>query len=269
MSASGFYSWLKSDQKHRHGVVHTDEFILTAVKGFIKQSRGYTPGLMSCYRHLRKEGLSIDYKRLRSIMRDNGLYHRYHRKYVKTTDSEHQLGCASNLLDRRFDDFGINQAWCGDITYIPTKEGWLYLASVIDLGTRRLVGYSFGSRMTQALVVEALQKAYDNELPNQGCLFHSDRGSQYCSQAFQAVLQEYGFRCSMSRRAQCWDNAAGESFWATLKRETLPVKRCFNSRAEAQAQIQQWIFYYNGKCPHSKLGMMSPNEYFVSLLKAK
>ena len=160
MSASGFYSWLKSDQQHRHGVVHTDEFILTAVKGFIKQSRGYIPGLMSCYRHLRKEGLSIDYKRLRRIMRDNGLYHRYHRKYVKTTDSEHQLSCASNLLDRRFDDFGINEAWYGDITYIPTKEGWLYLASVIDLGTRRLVGYSFGSRMTQSLFVEGLQKSY-------------------------------------------------------------------------------------------------------------
>ncbi len=153
------------------------------------------------------------------------------------------------------------------LTFRPRKGG-LYLASVIDLGTRRLVGYSFGSRMTQSLVVEALQKAYDNELPEQGCLSHSDRGSQYCSQTFQAMLQEYGFCCSMSRRAQCWDNAAAESFWATLKRETLPVKQCFNSRAEAQAQIQQWIFYYNGKRPHSKLGMMSPNEYFVSLLKA-
>ena len=98
MSASGLYSWLKSYQQHRHGVVHTDEFILTAVKGFIKQSRGYTPGLMSCYRHLRKQGLSIDYKRLRRIMRDNGLYHRYHRKYVKTTDSEHQLSCARTCL---------------------------------------------------------------------------------------------------------------------------------------------------------------------------
>ena len=139
-------------------MVHTDEFILTAVKGFIKQSRGYTPGLMSCYRHLRKQGLSIDYKRLRRIMQDNGLYHRYHRKYVKTTDSEHQSSCVSNLLDRRFDNFGINEAWCGDITHIPTKEGWLYLASVIDLGTRRLVGYSFGTRMTQFLIVEALQK---------------------------------------------------------------------------------------------------------------
>ena len=95
------------------------------------------------------------------------------------------MSCASNLLDRRFDDFGINRAWCGDITDIPTKEGGgLYLASVIDLGTRRLVGYSFGSRMTQSLIVEALQKAYDNELPERGCLFHSDRGSQYCSQAF-------------------------------------------------------------------------------------
>ena len=107
-------------------------------------------------------------------MRADGLFHRFHRKYVCTTDSEHDLPKAPNLLDRRFDEFGINEAWCGDITYIPTPEGWLYLASVIDLGTRRLVGYCFDKRMTKQLVITALKNAYENEQPNEGCIFHSD-----------------------------------------------------------------------------------------------
>ncbi len=266
---SGFYSWKKVDHEHRYGVVHTDNFIITLTKAFIKeQCRGFTPGLLICYKFLRKQGVSVDLKRLRRLLRDNNIVHRYHRKYIKTTDSDHLLPCAPNLLKRQFNDHGINKAWCGDITYIPTREGWLYLASVLDLGTRRLVGYSFGQRMTTDLIVKALQRAYENELPEEGCIFHSDRGSQYCSHEFQDLLQEYGLRSSMSRRAQCWDNAPAESFWATLKRETLPLNGCFNSRAEAQSEVQKWIFHYNGRRPHSKLGFKSPNEYYVSLLKA-
>ena len=269
VSVSGFYSWNSSDPNHRNGIVHTDDFIVTTIKAFIQDDcYGHTPGLLTCYRFLRKQQISIDFKRLRRLLRDNGIVHRYHHKYVKTTDSEHQLAFAPNLLNRQFDNFGINQAWCGDITYIPTREGWLYLARVLDSGTRRLVGYCFGSRMTTNLITNALQMAYNNELPDAGCIFHSDRGSQYCSHEFQEVLQDYGFRCSMSRRAQCWDNAVAESFWATLKRETLPLSKAFNSRSEVCSVIQKWIFYYNGKRPHSKLGFQSPNEYFVSLLKA-
>lgn len=115
-------------------------------------------------------------------MRENGLFHRFHRKYIQTTDSAHDLLRAPNLLQRHFDDFGINEAWCGDLTYLPTNEGWLYyLASVIDLGTRRLVGHSFGARMDKRLVMDALSKAFRHERPRAGCLFHSDQGSQYCS----------------------------------------------------------------------------------------
>ena len=187
---SGFYSWKKVDHEHRYGVVHTDNFIITLTKAFIKeQCRGFTPGLLICYKFLRKQGVSVDLKRLRRLLRDNNIVHRYHRKYIKTTDSDHLLPCAPNLLKRQFNDHGINKAWCGDITYIPTREGWLYLASVLDLGTRRLVGYSFGQRMTTDLIVKALQRAYENELPEKGCIFHSDRGSQYCSHEFQDLLQ--------------------------------------------------------------------------------
>ena len=166
-------------------MVHTDAFILETLKAEIKTvTKSYVPGVLVCYRLLRQKGISIDIKRLRRLMRAEGLFHRFHRKYVCTTDSEHDLPKAPNLLDRRFDEFGINQAWCGDITYIPTAEGWLYLASVIDLGTRRLVGYCFDKRMTKQLVINALKKAYKNEQPDAGCIFHSDQGSQYCSQAF-------------------------------------------------------------------------------------
>lgn len=214
-------------------------FILETLKAEIKTvTKSYVPGVLVCYRLLRQKGISIDIKRLRRLMRAEGLFHRFHRKYVCTTDSEHDLPQAPNLLDRRFDEFGINQAWCGDITYIPTAEGWLYLASVIDLGTRRLVGYCFDKRMTKQLVINALKKAYENEQPDAGCIFHSDQGSQYCSQAFQETLQEYQLRSSMSRRAQCWDNAPAEAFWATLKRETLPLNGCFNSREEAKRHVQ-------------------------------
>ena len=118
-------------------------------------------------------------------MRVNGLFHRFHRKYVSTTDSNHNLKTAPNLLAIRFDEHGINEAWCGDITYLRTNEGWLFLASVIDLATRRVVGYSFGERMTLDLVTDALKKAYENELPNPGYIFHSDQGSQYCSGALE------------------------------------------------------------------------------------
>lgn len=269
VSVSGFYAWRNSDKEHRFGVVYTDAFILETLKAEIKTAcNGHIPGLLVCYRFLRQKGLSIDIKRLRRLMRAEGLFHRFHRKYVRTTDSDHDLPKAPNLLDRRFEEFGINEAWCGDITHIPTAEGWLYLTAVIDLGTRRLVGYCFDKHITKQLVINALTNAWENELPNDGCIFHSDQGSQYCSQAFQETLQNFHFRSSMSRRAQCWDNAAAEAFWATLKREALPLNGCFNSREEAKRQVQNWLYYYNGRRPHSKLGMQSPNEYYVQLLNS-
>ena len=176
MSVSGFYAWRNSDKEHRFGVVYTDAFILETLKAEIKTAcNGHIPGLLVCYLFLRQKGLSIDIKRLRRLMRAEGLFHRFHRKSVRTTDSDHDLPKAPNLLDRRLDEFGIKEAWCGNITYIPTAEGWLYLAAVIDLGTRRLVGYCFDKHMTKQLVINALTNAWENELPNDGCIFHSDK----------------------------------------------------------------------------------------------
>jgi transposase InsO family protein len=210
---------------------------------------------------LNRKGFKVSHKRLVSIMRKNGFYHKYHRKYVVTTDSNHNLARAENLVNREFNSFKVNEAWCGDITYIPTDEGWLYLASVVDLCSRCLVGYKFGATMDTDLICGALLMAIKEENQTVGTIFHSDQGSQYCSYQFQELLKSKGFRCSMSRRGQCWDNAVAESFWATLKRECLPVNRKFSSRSEGIKKIINWISYYNGLRPHSSLGMLSLYQY--------
>lgn len=267
VSHSGFARWKSVQNKtHRHGVVNSDAMILTQTKALINENQGIVPGVINLYRQLQNKGYCVDVKRLRSLLRDNGIVHRWHRKYVATTDSNHSLSVSPNLLKRQFDKFGINEAWCGDITYIDTEDGWLYLASVIDLGTRRLVGYAMDKRMTTELITTALKKAYDNEQPDPGCIFHSDRGSQYCSHAFQDMLSEYFMRSSMSQRGQCWDNAPAESFWATLKREIMPTGKRFSSYELAKAKIEKWIMYYNGKRPHSKLGGVAPNTFYCKQL---
>lgn len=268
VSSSGFYQWLESDPAYRFGVAHSDQYILAQSKSVIADNKEAKCGLglLNIYQALRNKGISISVPRLRHILRTHGIFHRWHRKFVKTTDSDHNLARFPNLIERRFDEFGVNEAWCGDITYIPTEEGWLYLASVIDLKTRRLVGYCFSNRMSADIVIKALEMAYKAEKPTAGCIFHSDQGSQYCSHAFQALLNRYGFRCSMSERGQCWDNAPAESFWATLKRECMPWNGCFVSRLGAQREIVSWIRYYNGKRPHSKLDGKSPMAYLVGLL---
>ena len=261
ISTSGYYQWLKVDRYHRHGVHHSDEELLCHVRTVISRCGKQVPGVMRLYLALRREGLSVGFKRLRRLLRSNGIFHRYHRKYIATTDSNHNLARLPNLIDRQFNRYAINQAWCGDITYIPTDEGWLFMASVLDLASRCLVGYSFDSTMKTSLVVDALRMAIANEPPSPGLIFHSDQGSQYCSHVFQEFLLHQGISGSMSERGQCWDNAPAESFWAILKRETLPLSGCFSSRKEAQDTVTRWISYYNGTRPHSQLGMRSPYQF--------
>ena len=261
ISTSGYYQWLKVDRYHRHGVHHSDEELLCHVRTVISRCGKQVPGVMRLYLALRQQGLSVGFKRLRRLLRSNGIFHRYHRKYVVTTDSNHNLARLPNLIDRQFNRYAINQAWCGDITYISTDEGWLFMASVLDLASRCLVGYSFDSTMKTSLVVDALRMAIANEHPAPGLIFHSDQGSQYCSHVFQEFLLRQGISGSMSERGQCWDNAPAESFWATLKRETLPLSGCFSSRKEAQDTVTRWISHYNGTRPHSQLGMRSPYQF--------
>ena len=194
-------------------------------------------------------------------MRDAGIAAKTARKFRCTTDSNHDLPVADNLLDRQFDPAAPNASWVADITYIPTREGWLYLAAVEDLYSRRVVGWSMADRLESRLVVDALEMAVQQRWPDEGLLAHSDRGSQYASEHYRRLLARNGIECSMSRRANCWDNAPMESFFASLKKE-LVHDADFATRAEARGAIFEYIeVFYNTKRRHSSLGYVSPAEY--------
>jgi transposase InsO family protein len=196
------------------------------------------------------------------LMREAGIAAKTARKFrCTTTDSDHDLPVAENLLDRQFDPGTPNEAWVADITYIPTREGWLYLAAVEDLYSRRVVGWAMAEHMESRLVVDALALAVQRRLPDEGLLAHSDRGSQYASEHYQLLLAKHGIACSMSRRADCWDNAPMESFFASLKKE-LVHEADFATRGQARGAIVEYIeVFYNTKRRHSSLGYVSPAEY--------
>jgi putative transposase len=195
------------------------------------------------------------------LMRDHEIRAKTARKFRCTTDSNHDLPVAENLLDRQFGPDAPNEAWVADITYIPTREGWLYLAAVEDLYSRRVVGWSMAEHLESRLVVDALALAVERRLPGEGLLAHSDRGSQYASDHYQRLLGKQGITCSMSRRADCWDNAPMESFFASLKKE-LVHDADFATRAAARAAIVEYIeVFYNTERRHSSLGYVSPAEY--------
>jgi putative transposase len=196
------------------------------------------------------------------LMRQHGIAAKTARKFrCSTTDSDHDLPVAENLLGRQFDPSVANEVWLADITYIPTCAGWLYLAAIEDLYSRRVVGWAMAEHMESRLVVDALALAVQRRLPDEGLLAHSDRGSQYASEHYQRLLARHGITCSMSRRADCWDNAPMESFFASLKKE-LVHGADFATRAEARAAIFEYIeVFYNNQRRHSSLGYVSPAEY--------
>jgi transposase InsO family protein len=197
---------------------------------------------------------------VRNSLNRQGLRAVYKRPYRVTTDSNHQRPIASNILNRRFDGWSINQAWVGDITYVETQEGWLYLACVMDLASRRIVGWSMSDRMKAELVNEALKSAYGLRKPKAGLIMHTDRGSQYASDKHRKLIKDYLMVQSMSRRGNCWDNAPMESFFKTLKVERLHRQR-FESRSQAKLDIVDWIEgFYNRNRLHSSIGYKTPND---------
>ena len=187
-----------------------------------------------------------------------------------TTDSKHNLPIAANLLDRNFRPDKPDVVWTSDITYIPTDEGWLYLAAVIDLYARQVVGWSMTSHMETSLVADALRMAWFRRRPEPGLISHSDRGSQYCSHEFQAALSGYGMKSSMSRKGNCWDNAPTESLWGSLKVGRLHGMQ-FETRRQAMDEVIDWLTFYNHRRLHSTLGYISPmrfeNNWFAAQLK--
>lgn len=195
------------------------------------------------------------------LMKKFGIRSRTRRKHKKTTDSSHGLKTAPNLLVQDFKTFGPNQAWVGDITYVPTAKGWLYLATVIDLFSRKVIGWAFSDRLKREIVLRAFNMAVLNRQPGRGFVFHSDKGSQYASGDFRALLAKYGCLQSMSGRGNCWDNAVAESFFGILKRELVHLEK-FESREHAMTSIFQWIEGdYNRTRIHSTLGYMSPLHF--------
>jgi putative transposase len=195
------------------------------------------------------------------LMRENGIRARHKRRYKATTDSKHSLPVAANLLDRNFAPSAPNQAWSADLTYVWTQEGWLYLAVVLDLFNREIVGWSIKPRMTTDIVTDALTMAWFRRRPAPGLIHHSDRGSQYASAEFQMKLAEYGMICSMSRKANCWDNAPTESFFNSLKNERVHGMR-YATREAAVADLFDYIeVFYNRSRRHSTLGYHSPVQF--------
>jgi transposase InsO family protein len=191
-----------------------------------------------------------------------GIGARPKRKFKATTDCEHDLPIAHNVLDRKFTTVEPDRTWVADITYIWTTEGWLYLAVIIDLFSRRVVGWSMAEHMRTELVLTALEAALGARLPSQaGLVFHSDRGSQYASGDYQTALHKAGITCSMSRKANCWDNAVAESFFGTLKIELI-YPRIFSTRAIARTVIAEWIeVFYNRQRIHSTIGYLTPVQF--------
>ena len=212
-------------------------------------------------KELRLRGYPASKERVERLMQENDIKAKHKRRFKVTTDSKHNLPVAPNLLERNFTPEAPNQVWASDITYLWTDEGWLYLAIVIDLFNREVVGWSLKPRMTADIATDALTMAWFRRKPEAGLIHHSDRGSQYASHAFQAKLAEYGMRCSMSRKGNCWDNAPTESWFGSFKNERVYSER-FETRDEVIAMAFEYIeVFYNRKRLHSTLGYKSPMQF--------
>ena len=208
-----------------------------------------------------ERGMAMGRHRVRTLMRQSGLRPVWRRKFVHTTDSKHTMGVSANVLNRQFEQVLPNQAWVSDITYIRTRSGWLYLAAVLDLHSRKIVGWAMAAAMPAALVCAALQMAIVQRNPAPGLIVHSDRGTQYASAEYQALLATHGLVGSMSRKGNCWDNAVMERFFLNLKMERVWQKDYAN-HAEAINDIADYIVgFYNSVRLHSKLGNLSPNAF--------
>jgi len=258
VSVSGYYAWKKRPESARDQRKLT---VVRAIEDAHRSSRG-AYGSQRIYRQLKALGHEVGKSTVERLMRDNGIRSKRRRKFrVTTTDSNHRLPIAANELGRDFVAEAPNAKWSADITYVPTKEGWLYLAVILDLFSRSVVGWSMDYTMPTELTLRALRMALEKRQPGRGLLHHSDRGSQYAAHDYRKLLQARGVVCSMSRKGNCWDNAVTESFFGSLKTEFVHHET-FETRAEARTKIFEWIeVFYNRNRLHSSLGFMSPEQY--------
>jgi transposase InsO family protein len=257
VSRSGYYAWLKRPESPRS---RENRALETKIRALHAASHGIY-GSPKIHLDLIDDGVRCGKNRVARIMRKAGIRSRRTKKFKATTNSRHNLPVAANLLDQDFTAETPDSAWVGDITYVPTQQGWLHLAVLIDLYNRKVVGWSTSSRMTRQLAIDALQMALDRHRPAKGLIHHTDRGSQYASGDYQKVLADRKIVCSMSRKGNCYDNAVAESFFGLLKTEWVNHYR-YRSRCEANQSLFYYIeIFYNRKRRHSALGYQTPHEY--------
>lgn len=264
VSRSGYYGWLQRSESRRR---REDRELLAEIRSTHGASRG-TYGSPRVYAALRSRGVRCSRKRVARLMRSCGLKGRRPRRYRVTTLSSHRFPTAPNRLERQFTVDTLDSVWAGDITYVWTREGWLYLAVIMDLCSRRIVGWAMDDCMPQELTLGALDMALNQRRPPAGLLHHSDRGSQYAAQAYQEALRQRGIEVSMSRKGNCWDNAPVESFFSTLKTE-LGMPRGDWTRSQARQALFDFIeIFYNRSRAHSSLGYQSPAQFEEALRAA-
>lgn len=259
VSRSGFYDYLS---RRSHPVIDVEETTLIARIQAIAAKTRSSYGSRRMTRALQEEGFQVGRYKVRRLMEDAGVVvKRRNTRKPQTTDSRHGYGVAPNVLDRQFDVNRPNVAWAGDLTYVWTQEGWLYLAVLLDLYSRKVVGWSLGSRLDVGLVKGALDMAIGRRNPEPGLIHHTDRGSQYACHAYRDTLSQHGMVCSMRGKGECLDNAVAERFFGSLKREWTSY-RFYETRQEARDDIIEYIeMFYHANRKHSYLGYVSPNEY--------
>ena len=257
VSRSGYYAFRKRGITQRQ---REDLALVPLIHAeFQKHTRGCGSRMVTGA--LRQQGHAVSRKRIVRLMAEEKLRHRLKRRFVRTTQSRRDDTVADNVLARRFEVGEPNKVWASDITFIHTRRGWAYLAAVLDLGSRKVVGWHVAPNMEEDLVLRALGQAIEERAPPHDLIHHSDRGTQYTGRAYQRVLAEHDIVCSMSRRGNCWDNACVESFFSTLKRE-LPNDHVFEDCSEVERAVFAYVeAYYNTRRPHSALDYCTPNAY--------
>ena len=262
VSVSGYHQHVRRRKQIAQRRHLSDEALLVHIRAVFAAHRG-AYGWPRVWRQLLSQGIHVGKSRVQRLMQRDNIRARGKRRFrVATTDSRHGLPVAPNLLDRNFTVASPNRAWAGDVTYIPTEEGWLYLAVVIDLFSRRIVGWSMRDSMRSELVIDALEMAWFQRSPgkHRGLIFHSDRGSQYASHEFNQALNECGITPSMSRKGNCWDNACAETLFGSLKVERLHGMR-FQTLRQAKDETLNWLLWYNRTRLHSTLNYVSPMQF--------
>ena len=256
VSRGGYYAWAGRAESARAA---DDRALATEIRAAHEASRGRY-GSPRVHAELRARGRRIGRKRVARLMRGMGLAARRRRRFRRTTDSRHAFPIAPNLLERNFTAEAPDRVWLADLTYIWTTQGWLYLAAVLDLYTRRVVGWAMADHLRHELTLAALDMAIVRQRPAPGLVHHADRGVQYAAHGYRARLRRHGMVCSMSRKGDCWDNAPMESFFATLKGELVEAAE-YDTRDEARADLFQYIEgFYNRRRLHSGLGYLTPEQ---------